>query len=839
MAECHPPDYRSEMKRIEHIVFTSLALKMSGTRQALMGLVLALACAAPYQALMAAGPASVNLGSTAPFTILAGTTITTTGGGTITGDVGLYPGPGSAQLVPPNQVIGTIYERDATGTAGANVVINAVLLNTAVNDLGVAMTDAAGRTPVPTGTFLNPLNPVSGNLAGLNLPPGLYKITTTALLQGTAGSVLPDSVLTLTGGPSDVWIFQCGQDLEVYNDVILAGGAQAGNVFWQVASDANIFSGVTFNGTILSGTSVTLYSTSVLNGRALASAEVAFDGASGTLPTPANPVQGSLQVNLAPSNAVSAGAQWQVDGGSNQNSGTTLTNLSPGSHIVSFTPVAGWIAPSNQTAIIVSSETTTNNGLYVLAGTAPAGVLSVNLLPAGAVAAGAQWQVDGGSNENSGATITNLSAGSYIVSFKPVFGWITPSNQTAIITNSETTTNIGLYSITNSFISARGSYNGLFSATNGVTEQTAGMLRSLTLGTNGIYSGTLLINGASHVIRGVFNAEGQAGNSIARKASQGGNLALAMTLSVNKPLQQVTGTVSGTNDGAPWVAYLIADLATNTVPEAEYTMLLPPDMNNDPPAMSPGGDSYFLITNYTGTARNPASATVRITGALADGAAFNQSVPVSQDGYVPMYASLYAGKGLLLGWINLDLTNTTGVSLTWIRPEHASGMYKNGFTNVLLTDQILLSLWADPPPAGIDLLTDLSMLETIDDPIALTNYTLTINRNFAFGDVSESPLVSGSISPKTGFFKVTISIKGPVMSSNGGNVLKGNEGIMTNGNEGTPLTSYDGSPLPGSVESKLTGYGAILQNANNGGGYLLTTTNALAIKLQPQVGVNK
>ena len=67
-----------------------------------------------------------------------------------------------------------------------------------------------------------------------------------------------------------------------------------------------------------------------------------------------------------------------------------------------------------------------------------------------------------------------------------------------------------------------------------------------------------------------------------------------------------------------------------------------------------------MITNHAGAAN--------ITGALADGAAFNQTVPVSQDGYVPIYANLYSGKGLLLGWINLDLTNTADVGLTWIHP---------------------------------------------------------------------------------------------------------------------------------------------------------------------------
>jgi hypothetical protein len=45
---------------------------------------------------------------------------------------------------------------------------------------------------------------------------------------------------------------------------------------------------------------------------------------------------GSLQVTLAPAGAVSAGAQWQVDGGAWQSSGATVSGLAPGSHTVAF-----------------------------------------------------------------------------------------------------------------------------------------------------------------------------------------------------------------------------------------------------------------------------------------------------------------------------------------------------------------------------------------------------------------------------------------------------------------------------------------------------------------------
>ena len=77
--------------------------------------------------------------------------------------------------------------------------------------------------------------------------------------------------------------------------------------------------------------------------------------------------QGSLQVTLEPAGAVSAGAEWQVDSGATQKSGATLTNLTAGSHTVSFTTIAGWNTPANQTVTIANGATTQAGGVYTQA----------------------------------------------------------------------------------------------------------------------------------------------------------------------------------------------------------------------------------------------------------------------------------------------------------------------------------------------------------------------------------------------------------------------------------------------------------------------------------------
>ena len=243
------------------------------------GLALLLSAVFTPGALSAAGPAPVNLRSTASFTILAGAAVTTTGGGIINGDVGASPIAGSAIHLTDAQVNGTIYTVDASGPAGS--VVDPGRLSTAKGDLTLAYIEARDRTPVPSGPFLNP---GAGNIGGLNLIPGLYKFTGTAFVTG--------SDLTLTGGPDDVWIFQIASDLQVGSSirVLLAGGAQARNIYWQVGTSAVIETFAVFKGTILADQAITMRTSSTMEGRALAfEAGVTYNGTGGALPVPKAP----------------------------------------------------------------------------------------------------------------------------------------------------------------------------------------------------------------------------------------------------------------------------------------------------------------------------------------------------------------------------------------------------------------------------------------------------------------------------------------------------------------------------------------------------------------------
>jgi len=150
---------------------------------------------------------------------------------------------------------------------------------------------------------------------------------------------------------------------------------------------------------------------------------------------------GTLEGMIGPSNAVNLGAQWQVDGGAWQGSGT-LVELPAGIHIVQFGNIAGWNPPTNQILTITNGFVTLATGTYTPQG----GTLQVTITPPEAVSAGAEWQVDGGVWETSGATVA-LPPGPHNIQFTNLAGWNTPSNQIVTITNEIATAAMGIYTL--------------------------------------------------------------------------------------------------------------------------------------------------------------------------------------------------------------------------------------------------------------------------------------------------------------------------------------------------------------------------------------------------------
>jgi hypothetical protein len=190
------------------------------------------------------GPAPVVLGSSSTFTVLAGSTITNTGATMVNGDLGLNPGTAVTGF-PPGILKGTKHVSDP-------IAAQAKL------DLTTAYNNAAGRTLAPVT--------LAGNIGGRTLAPGLYKSTSSLAISSG------DLTLDAQGDANAVFIFQIASTLTTTSGrkVILSGGAQARNIFWQVGTSATLGTTSVFKGTIMADQAITMTTGATLEGRALA-----------------------------------------------------------------------------------------------------------------------------------------------------------------------------------------------------------------------------------------------------------------------------------------------------------------------------------------------------------------------------------------------------------------------------------------------------------------------------------------------------------------------------------------------------------------------------------------
>jgi len=204
---------------------------------------------ANFNALPVNNPNGVNLGSAGNFAVLGGSGISNTGVNTsITGDAGSFPTATMNGILSGN-VNGVLY------------IVADPIVGLAKTDLTTAYNDAQGRS----------LNAISlpGQIGGLTLAPGLYVNSISSGISGTG----KNAILTLDAGgnANAVWIFKMGSTLvtDAGTAVVLAGGAQAKNIYWSVGTSATLGTNSIFYGNILADQSVTLTTGATLYGRAL------------------------------------------------------------------------------------------------------------------------------------------------------------------------------------------------------------------------------------------------------------------------------------------------------------------------------------------------------------------------------------------------------------------------------------------------------------------------------------------------------------------------------------------------------------------------------------------
>lgn len=187
----------------------------------------------------------IDLGAADSFAVLGGTTVTSAGVSTITGDIGVSPGTSVTGFGPD----------EGTVTGGSMHAGDSVAAQ-AHADLATAYDVAVLRTPD---------QPAIGALDGLTLGPGVHASGSTLTLAGTL-------TLDAGGNPDAVFVLQAGSTLGTAagSQVSLTNGAQACNVFWQVGSSATLGATSLLRGTILAHTSITVGAGVTVDGRALA-----------------------------------------------------------------------------------------------------------------------------------------------------------------------------------------------------------------------------------------------------------------------------------------------------------------------------------------------------------------------------------------------------------------------------------------------------------------------------------------------------------------------------------------------------------------------------------------
>jgi hypothetical protein len=366
-----------------------------------------LATHASANSLAACGQVPVPLASTASYAVLAHSTVTNTGNSALTGDVGLSPGT-SITGFPPGTITGT-QNITTPGAAGAEA------------NLTVAYNNASGRSNCAVS--------VAGNIGGQTLTPGLYK--------STSSLAISSGDLTLSGGgnPNGVFIFQVASAFTTTSGraVILSGGAQAGNVFWQIGSSATIGTTSVMKGTILAHDSISFLTGSSLVGRAMAATgQVSLSGTTIVVPTLS---QSSTDVLTFTETGLATGTSWTVTLGGTAAVSTAQTlgfDVVGGTYAYAVT-VVGYVATPSMGNVVVSSATTQPIAFSV----AVAGSFGVVFTETG-LASGTRWSVSLDALQTTSTSTTvafTMAAGTYTYSVGVVSNYTSDPSTGSVTVN--------------------------------------------------------------------------------------------------------------------------------------------------------------------------------------------------------------------------------------------------------------------------------------------------------------------------------------------------------------------------------------------------------------------
>jgi len=294
-----------------------------------------LVCCAAF-AVLALSPMVVQaqtappLGSAAQFGVLGNSAVTgATGAGiTVTGDVGSSPNATISNF-PPSRVTPPFILHSSNDGVVSQAHNDAVAAYNALQIQG-------------SGTVLADNLGIAGALG-----PGIYSFTT------GAADLPAGTTLTLNG--NGVFIFNVGSSLTMNVNSNVVGTASACNIFWRIGSSATL-NGITFRGTVIANTSITVGAGSTIFGRVLAGT-----GATGAVTMAGN--GGNAIGGCSTASAVPAPPPGSTIGSCPNSSATpaTITTMNPqrvgiNESITVYFTVAGSIIPNALQATATSSD---------------------------------------------------------------------------------------------------------------------------------------------------------------------------------------------------------------------------------------------------------------------------------------------------------------------------------------------------------------------------------------------------------------------------------------------------------------------------------------------------
>jgi hypothetical protein len=291
----------------------------------------------------------------------------------------------------------------------------------------------------------------------------------------------------------------------------------------------------------------------------------------------------------------------------------------------------------------------------------------------------------------------------------------------------------------NPFDAIAGTYHGLlYATTNAAGESSGSFLATVT--STGSYSAKLRFGSGSYSLSGVLSPFNGA---ISKTINRRGMTPLAVDLQLDLSGGVFTGTISDGDSTAEVLAYAAVYSKKNRLPEAgKYTMLIP---GSNDASSQPGGNGFAsLIVNSLGN--------LTFSGTLGDGTQVSGSGVITASVQWPFYASVYGGKGSILGWLDFSIVGTLSGETVWFKPPiPGSKFYPEGFTNNAAVTGSIYQYTNNVPVLGSDQAT-----------LLLTNGDLSaiISNSFIIPLKAGTKVGAGetkvTVVPSTGEFKTSV-----------------------------------------------------------------------------------